>query len=128
MTTTDQHCWLSKLICFQFEIIYKPRAENKVANALSRIEEDQELNVAISSPYWLDFAKVKEEIHGDPTLVQLAESLKRDPTAKLEFLSLGGLLFYKGRLVLSQHSSLIAAILQEFHLTPIRGHSGFTHL
>ena len=25
LTTTDQHCWLSKLMGYQFEVIYKPR-------------------------------------------------------------------------------------------------------
>ena len=62
LTTTDQHCWLSKLMGYQFEIIYKPGAENKVVDALSRIEEVQELNSVISNPHWVDFSTIKEEI------------------------------------------------------------------
>ena len=59
LITIDQHCWLSKLMGYQFKIIYKPGAENKVAYALSRVKETQELNTVISSTYWLDFANVK---------------------------------------------------------------------
>ena len=50
---------------FQFKVIYKPGAKNKVVDALSRIEENQELNVVISNPYWFDFTKIKEDIQWD---------------------------------------------------------------
>ena len=96
---------------YQFEIIYKPGAENKVANALSWIEENQELNTAISNPHWVDLAKVKEEVQRDPNLIQLAETIEKNPAAKPGYILQEGLLFYKGRLMLSLTSSLIPAIL-----------------
>ena len=68
LTTTNQHYWLSKLMGYQFEIIYKPKIENKVANALSRIEDDQEFNSIISNPHWVDFPTIKEEISQDSSL------------------------------------------------------------
>ena len=66
-----------------------------MANALSRIEENQDLNDAISNPY-LDFTRVKEEIQGNPTLAQLVEIQKKDLVAKPGNTLWEGLLFYKG--------------------------------
>ena len=125
LTTTNQHCWLSKLMGYQFEVIYKPEIENKVANALSRIDQNQELNSIISNPYWLEFSIIKEEIKQDPSLTQLKNTLLINPAAKPGLTLRDDLLFYKGRLVLSPTSTLIPKLLQEHHSTPIGGHSGF---
>lgn len=35
LTTTSQQCWLSKLMAYQFKVIYKPGLDNKAANSLS---------------------------------------------------------------------------------------------
>ena len=126
LTTTNQHCWLSKLMGYQFEIVYKPGAENKVADALSRIEENQEMNSIISSPYWLDFTRIKEEIWENLSLKLILEILQKNPTKKPDYTLQGDLLFYKGKVVLSSTSSIIPSLLQEFHSTPVGGHSGFT--
>ena len=125
LTTTDQHCWLSKLMGYQFEVIYKPGIENKAADALSRVEENQELNSVVSNAHWLDFHKIKEEIRLDPTLTQLRETLQTDPAAKPGYTLREELLFFKGRLVLPSTSSLIPTLLQEYHSTSVGGHSGF---
>ena len=63
---------------FQFEIMYKPDVENKAADGLSRVREDQELNAVYSSPYWLDLAQVKTEIKEDLYLAKLVECLEND--------------------------------------------------
>ena len=61
LTTTNQHYWLSKLMRYQFEIIYKHRIKNKVADALFRIK-DQELNSVISiSLIWWIFLPLKKK-------------------------------------------------------------------
>ena len=66
---------------YQFEIIYKPGNENKAADALSRIEEVQELNSVISHPHWVDFTTIKEEIKQDPYLSYLRDNLLINPAS-----------------------------------------------
>ncbi|WVZ22625.1 hypothetical protein V8G54_001169 [Vigna mungo] len=94
ISTEAQQNWLAKLLGYQFEVIYKPGPENKVADSLSRMFEARELREIQSFPLWL-------------------QDLQR------------GVLFYKGRLVLSAKSDLIPTILNEFHSSPVGGHSGF---
>nr|GEZ84106.1 reverse transcriptase [Tanacetum cinerariifolium] len=46
--TPDQHKWITKLLGYDFEIHYKPGKDNRVADALSRI--DTPISLAISTP------------------------------------------------------------------------------
>lgn len=50
--TPKQQKWLTKLIGYNFEIIYKPGKENIVVNVLSRVQEAPAKVVfaAVSSP------------------------------------------------------------------------------
>ena len=110
---------------YQFEVIYKPGNENKATDALSRIEEVQEFNAVISQPHWLDFSTIKDEIRQDPYLSQLRDNLLSNLAAHLGFALKGDMLFHEGRLVISKTSPLIPTLLQEYHSSPIGGHSGF---
>ena len=97
-----------------------------MADALSRREEGYELNSIITTPYWLDFPKIQEEMQEDPQLNQIKEIILKNLATKLGYTLRGDLLFYKGKLVLCPTSTLIPALLQEYHSTPTSGHSGFT--
>ena len=81
---------------FQFKIVYKLSAKNKVTDALSRIPESKELNAVISSPYWLDLDKIQKEMQGDSNLARLISSLETNPSSYSDYIWHGGLYYYKG--------------------------------
>ena len=59
--------WLTKLLGFDFDIVYKPGLENKAADALSRKMTVTEL-YAVSVSTVLQLEKIAEEVDHDPEL------------------------------------------------------------
>jgi len=127
ITSQNQQNWLAKLLGDEFDNLYKPGASNKVANALSqRLEEEEDGGVEINvlyKPYWQDVELVKAENQQDPTLKKIMEELRRNPKSHGNYTLENGKLHYKGRMVLSSSSSWIPKLLQEYHTTPMGGHS-----
>ncbi|KAA0062047.1 Retrotransposable element Tf2 [Cucumis melo var. makuwa] len=52
--------WIAKLLGYSFEVVYKPRLENKAVDALSRVLPTVHLN-QLSAPVLIDLAKIQEE-------------------------------------------------------------------
>ncbi|MCH90670.1 hypothetical protein A2U01_0011592, partial [Trifolium medium] len=121
----EQQNWVAKLLGYDFEIRYKPGSLNKGADALSRVHEGGELSNIVTFPYWNESQQIGEEVMKDEKLKKIVEDLKRDPESHSEFSTNQNTLLYKCRLVLSSQSTLISRMLQEFHMTPLGGHSGF---
>ncbi|WVZ14135.1 hypothetical protein V8G54_011701 [Vigna mungo] len=122
---------------YDFDILYKAGAMNKVADALSRkgLEattekeeldkklEEKELRV-IARPYWKDFQEILEEVKEDEELKKIVADITGDPDKHSAYTLEGGRLHYKGRLVLSAKSKWISTISAEMHTSSIGGHSG----
>lgn len=68
VTTSNQQCWMAKLLGFHFDIVYKPGREYRIADALSRIHEDAKSKTIVSTLVWLQTRDVHEEVCKDPTL------------------------------------------------------------
>ncbi|KAL0546589.1 hypothetical protein IC582_016500 [Cucumis melo] len=98
--------WLTKLLGYDFEILYQSRLLNKAADALSRVDTRVELNEMTTSEI-VDMNTVSEEVENDEELQQIVEKLKKEQEVGGKFEWKNGRLLYKGRLVLSQTSSLI---------------------
>ena len=49
VSTPSQHTWLAQLMAYDFEIVYKKGAENRVADALSRVPSQEISCMALSS-------------------------------------------------------------------------------
>ena len=116
--------WLTKLLGYDFEILYQLGLQNKAADALSRMEPLVELNTIMTTEI-LDMEVVIKEVEKDDELQKIITESKRDTGKHAKYQWSGGRLFYKGGVVLSKTSSLIPTLLHTFHDSILGGHSGF---
>jgi hypothetical protein len=121
-----QQRWVSKLLGYEFMVEYKKGQENKVANALSRRNED-DMQIAslavISYPSLEWFVKVQEGYTHDPTLQTLIKKVEDGSMANSKFSIRQGIFFYKKRVYIP--SILQDKVLQFVHSSPLAGHVGY---
>ena len=115
--------WLTKLLGFEFDIVYKPGMENKAADALSRKTELTEL-FAVSVSTALQLEEIGSEVDKDEELQRLISELKEDPSKHLDYAWVQGRLLRQGKLVLPKDSPLVGMILKEHHDSKMAGHGG----
>ncbi|KAI0493308.1 hypothetical protein KFK09_027585 [Dendrobium nobile] len=123
MVTEEHQRWLSKLLGYDFEIQYRPGVENKAADALSRCMGELQ-TVAVSVPMMLDWKTIKQESAKDEALSKIRADLLKEEGSHSGYALEGERLLYHGRFVLPRTSVHIPQLLQEFHGTAVRGHSG----
>ena len=116
--------WLTKLLGYDFEILYQPGLQNKAADALSRIEQPVEMK-NMSTTGIVNMEVVEKEVELDEELKAIIEELKQNPDEPSKFQWVNGNLWYKKRIVLSKESTLIPTLLHTFHDSILGGHSGF---
>ncbi|KAL4010950.1 hypothetical protein IC575_027992 [Cucumis melo] len=117
--------WIAKLLCYSFEVVYKPRVENRAADALSRKPDEVQL-FGLSVPITVDFDVIKKEVFQDPKYEKIIRQIEQSEELNESNYSLQkGLLMYKNRLVILKQSSLIPVILDTFHNSAVGGHSEF---
>lgn len=103
--------WISKLLGYSFEVVYKPGLENKAADALSRMPPTVHLN-QLTAPNLIDVAVIKEEVDQDEKLQKIKEELEEKGEDQDNKYSVKqGMLMYKDRMVISKTSKLILMIL-----------------
>ena len=122
----EKQKWVTKMLGYDFEIVYKKGKENIVANALSRKDKkDEALLCALSilQENWV--VEAKEEWQNDVATSNLIQQIKSDPSSSDKFCLKGDSLWYKECLYLCENSTLKHKILKELHESLIGGHSGF---
>lgn len=118
LSTSPQIHWVSKLLGFDFGVEYRSGTTNKVADALSRREENDEdyqsflLALTVSNKGIL--AKLREETNHDVTLAALRDQIIRGEMADI-WKAHNGLIFHKGRAYISTESPLIQEVVSSFH-------------
>ncbi|XP_058773071.1 uncharacterized protein LOC131647174 [Vicia villosa] len=124
--TPEQQFYLAKLMGCFYEIVYKPGAQNKVADALSRIHDSAPtcLGFTVSHTVFLD--KLRTHCLQDQAYLELLSEVHHQPSEFLDFKLVHNLLFYKGKLYIPASSGFKATLLEEFHSSLIGGHSGIT--
>lgn len=95
-----------------------------MADALCRQPQVSQLATMMFPPV-LDIEEVKKEVSENPHLAQTISKLKEDLDSAPRFFWHQETLLYKERLVIAKKSPLIKSLLQAYHDSVIRGHSGF---
>ncbi|KAL0546500.1 hypothetical protein IC582_016410 [Cucumis melo] len=67
--------WLTKLLGYDFEILYQTGLQNKAADALSRVTTPSELNIMTTLGI-VDMETVTKEVEGDEELQKIVEQLQ----------------------------------------------------
>ncbi|XP_010550810.1 PREDICTED: uncharacterized protein LOC104821586 [Tarenaya hassleriana] len=121
--------WLSKLLDYDFDIIYKPGIENKVADGLSRNASSVALAsmaalLELSVPASIHLDDIAREVNTDLILSAIKDRLRTHVDAPNGYHIRQGNLLFKDRFVIPSTSSSIPLIPQEFHDSPRGGHSG----
>lgn len=124
ITTGLQQKWLSKLLGFNYTVLYKRGKENCAADALSRLHGDAELCFFTHyiKPQWRN--ELSDSLTGDSTAQQLIAELTISPTT-IEGYSLSqGDLLKEGRLYVGQTTYLRSKICSTLHGSTEGGHLG----
>lgn len=115
---------MSKLVGFDYEIVYKPGDFNQAVDALSRLHEGDDnstsLLAVVSYSYqgWIDDLRV--HLDSDAWIKDKIQNVSMDFTSKSSFSN--RLLHYKRRIALRPDSEWHNKIILEFHDTLMAGH------
>jgi hypothetical protein len=126
LSLEEQQKWVTKILGYDFEIIYKKGKKNFVANSLSRKDEDVEAflcAISIIQPDWI--MEARDEWKNDEKVWTLIQRLQQDSNASDTSTWKNDSLWYKDCLYLCKNSQLKQKVLLEFHTSPVGGHSGF---
>ncbi|CAA7023069.1 unnamed protein product [Microthlaspi erraticum] len=93
----DYQKWLTKLLGYDFEIIYKPGIENKAADGLSRINPESIRLAALTVPTSLHIQDILREIENDSKIQERIKRVEAGTEERREYSVVKGKLMYKGR-------------------------------
>lgn len=126
LSSEEKQKWVTKMLGYDFEIIYKKGKQNVVEDALSRKDEDVEAllcAISIIQPDWINEAR--EEWKNDEEVWALIQKLQQDSNTSNTFSWQNDSLWYKDRLYLCKNSQLKQNIRMELHTSSLGGHSRF---
>ncbi|KAJ0895862.1 putative nucleotidyltransferase, Ribonuclease H [Helianthus annuus] len=118
--TPEQYKWATKLIGYDFEIHYKPGKENRVADALSRINTPQVMAISFTNPKWVHDLK---NFYASPDGRVLIHKCMAKSTGS-QFMMKDGVLYYQSKIFIPCQQQLRLLLLNEFHASQAGGHSG----
>ena len=116
--------WLTKLVGYDFEIHYKPRLENKAADALLLMPWPiKVLGLVVSRVVALGV--LAAQVAADEHLGRFVQEIHSGTATTPGYSLLHMQLLFKGRLVIPKGAPLIPLLLHEGHDGSIGVHSGF---
>ncbi|KAJ0601569.1 putative nucleotidyltransferase, Ribonuclease H [Helianthus annuus] len=123
LTTPLQHVWLSKLMGFDYEIVYKKGVENKVADALSRVQGPTLSAISVSHLHPSLMDKIKMSWQQDPVVQQKLQQLMKG-TVVPKYKWNGSILTKNGKIVVGKFEPLQQEIIDLCHSSSIGGGGG----
>lgn len=108
---------------FDYEIVYKKRVENRVADALSRVTFAELLAIAVSSISSELLLEIWERWETNMKIKEIKDKLLQNADFKSRFEWKDGQLLRKGRLVVGNEPVLQKKLIQLFHEGGLGGHS-----
>ncbi|XP_042032774.1 uncharacterized protein LOC121779504 [Salvia splendens] len=126
--TPEQQLYVRKLMGYKFTIEYKSGAANRVADALSRRDEevdaDAALLMAVAHPMPDILTLLRKETATSPDLCVPRRKIESGE-AEPRYTFCDGLIYCGRRIYVSEKSPLRDALIYEHHSTPQAGHPGF---
>jgi hypothetical protein len=126
LSSEEQQKWVTKILGYDFEIVYKKGKQNVVADALSRKDEYVEAflcSISIIQPNWI--MEARDEWKNGEKVWTLIQRLQQDSNISDTFTWKNDSLWYKDCLYLCNNSQLKQKVLLELHTSPVGGQSGF---
>ncbi|KAK8936914.1 hypothetical protein KSP39_PZI012212 [Platanthera zijinensis] len=122
LATPAQQKYMAKLLGYDYSIQYKQGKENLCADALSRKEGSEELELCTIVTITSDFLReLQESWQQDPKLRQIIMQKTADNSSYPKYQWERGLLKRKGRLVVGEDAAIKARLLHEYHNSPWGG-------
>ena len=121
ITTPEQQKWVSKLLGYEYEIIYKSGKENSAADALSRRADSPCLNALFVSQAQI-WDNIKEEANNHPYMQKIGKLATESPGKP--YICQNRMVCYKNRVVVPPNSNIIMQLLREFYDSKVGGNSG----
>lgn len=116
--------WVFKLMGFSFDIQYKPGANNKIADALSREYASQAELTALITQCGARWADLIPKIQQDPFIKKIQEEISAGTPVPHGYAMEQGILCYKGPIVIPAKSTLVQQLLEKYHDSTVGGHAG----
>lgn len=99
--------WITKVMGFDFEIVYNPGASNKVADALSRRGASEIELGTLCSSHGIDWGALDKAVDNDPHLATIKQRVLLGEEVLKGFTVVHGQLRYKDRFVIPRGSPFI---------------------
>lgn len=135
IVTPEQQKFLVKLLGFEYDIIYQPGKENKVADALSRREsspmlwtvysEEEARCLALSGAEWRIWDRIRDALQFDAKSMEIMKKLENHEVGVEHFQLKDALLYYKNMVYVPNVLGLREETLAHFHNSKEGGHSGW---